>query len=163
MDDVLPKPFTRKSLLEMLEKHLFHLKKISSMEAPPSATAPSMHQSSATHSVKDDSSPGQSPAGSIGNWQSPSQYSGMSSLQTNMPSQYLPVQNAGYQMEHNSMQYSSPTTPLSAGRPPHRRHVSEMAGGPGDMNDYKRQRMYQQPSQGSMPSGMISPMSGRPR
>ena len=163
MDDVLPKPFTRKSLLEMLEKHLMHLKKIPTMDAPPSINTASMHTGSTTHSAKDDSSPGQSPAGSVGNWQSPSQYSGMSSLHNNMQPSYLAVQNPGYPMDQGGMQYSSPTTPLSATRPPHRRHVSEMAGGPAEMDNYKRQRMYQQPQQNTMPSGMISPMSGRPR
>ncbi|KKY26889.1 putative stress response regulator hfs transcription [Phaeomoniella chlamydospora] len=127
MDDVLPKPFTRKSLLEMLERHLLHLKKLSpGMEPPTSATTSGLQPTSAPPSIKDDVSPGQSPAGS-----------------------YMTVQHPGYGIDQNGMQYNSPTTPLSAQRPPHRRHVSDMSGGAGEMNNYKRQRIYQQGNMGS--------------
>merc|ERR1712000_619225 len=65
MDDVLPKPFTRKSLLDMLEKHLMHLKKVPQMEVPPmAAIAPAGGLPSTSHSVRDDMSAGASPAGS---------------------------------------------------------------------------------------------------
>lgn len=160
MDDVLPKPFTRKSLLEMLERHLLHLKKLSpGMEPPTSATTSGLQPTSAPPSIKDDVSPGQSPAGSVGgNWQSPSQYTGVSPMNTSMQPQYMTVQHPGYGIDQNGMQYNSPTTPLSAQRPPHRRHVSDMSGGAGEMNNYKRQRIYQQ---GNMGSGMVSPMPGR--
>ena len=164
MDDVLPKPFTRKSLLEMLEKHLLHLKKLSpEMQPPPSATAPPMHHSSAAHSVKDDnSSPGQSPAGSIGNWNSPGGPSyGVSPLHTQLqgPPHYMPVQNTGgYAMDQHSLQYS-PTTPVHPARPPHRRHVSEMSGASNvSMGDIKRQRLGP-----GYPNGMVSPLTGQPR
>jgi osomolarity two-component system, response regulator SKN7 len=160
MDDVLPKPFTRKSLLDMLEKHLSHLKKIPpGMEPPPSATTTSVPHSSGTHSIKDDaSSPAQSPAGSLGNWQSPNQYPGVSPIHTNMANQYAPMAN-------HSPYSTSPHTPLTAQRPghqqqpsqsqPHRRQISEMSGGPPEMNGFaKRQRMYGQPAQAmGMPGG----------
>jgi osomolarity two-component system, response regulator SKN7 len=164
MDDVLPKPFTRKSLLELLEKHLSHLKKPHpGMEPPPSATTSSVPLSSTGQSIKDDaSSPAQSPAGSIANWHSPVQYSGMSPIHTNITNQYA-------QMPNHSPYSTSPHTPLTAGMPgvqqlqqcpppppqqqqqqqqQHRRQISEMSGGPTDMNGYsKRARVYGQPAQ----------------
>jgi len=145
MDDVLPKPFTKKSLLEMLEKHLGHLKKLpDGMEAPPPATAPSMTQTSASQSVKDDSSPGQSPATSMNNWQSPGQYTGVSPIHANVQNQYLQTQiPTTYTMDQNGMQYQNPQTPISAARQgQHRRQVSEMSSG-GEMAGFpKRQRIY---------------------
>lgn len=168
MDDVLPKPFTRKSLLDMLEKHLSHLKKLpAGMEPPPSATASSVPHSSTAQSIKDDaSSPAHSPAGSMGNWHSPGQYPGVSPIHTNIPTQYATMPN------HSPYNAASPHTPMSASRPgyqqqpsqsqqqqqlqqPHRRQLSEMSGGPPDMNGYnKRQRVYAQPGQTiGMPSG----------
>ena len=146
MDDVLPKPFTRKSLLDMLEKHLPHLKKGAAlMEAPQSATAPSMTQSSTTHSVKDDSSPGQSPAASMGNWHSPNQYQGVSPIHGNVQAQYVSASRdpSGYQMDQTASQYQNTPAQLNVSRSgQHRRQVSEVSGG-ADMNTYsKRQRMY---------------------
>jgi osomolarity two-component system response regulator SKN7 len=122
MDDVLPKPFTRKSLLDMLEKHLVHLKTIpQGMEtSQPTATVPMAAQTSATHSVKEDSSPGQSPATSMNNWQSPGQFQGL--LQQVQP-QYVPA------------------------RPPHRRQISELSNAADNPNFAKRPRIYAQPSQ----------------
>jgi osomolarity two-component system, response regulator SKN7 len=162
MDDVLPKPFTRKSLLDMLEKHLSHLKKLpTAMEPPPSATASSVPHSSSNHSIKDDgSSPAHSPAGSLGNWQSPGQYPGISPIHTNLANQYA-------QMTNHSPYATSPQTPLTAGRPSqqqppsqpqqqqHRRQHSEMTGNAQDMDGYnKRQRIYGQPVQSmGMPGG----------
>lgn len=155
MDDVLPKPFTRKSLLDMLEKHLSHMKKLpSGMEPPLSATGSSVPHSSTGQSIKDEpSSPAQSPAGSMGNWQSPGQYAGMSPIQTNLANQYASMANA-------SSYGATPQTPMTAGQPgpqhqslqtpqpqsqpqQHRRQLSEMSGGAPDMNGYnKRQRVY---------------------
>lgn len=161
MDDVLPKPFTRKSLLDMLEKHLSHLKKLPpGMEPPPSGGASSVPHSSTAHSMKDDaSSPGHSPAGSLGNWQSPSQYPGVPPIHTNLTNQYVPITN-------HSPYTPSPHTPLTGTRPgqqeqpsqsqqQHRRQLSEMSGGAPDMNGYnKRQRIYAQPAQSmGMPGG----------
>ena len=75
MNDVLPKPFTKEGLLNMLEKHLGHLKKPDYDMMPPSATA--MTQHSTAHSIKDEASPGQSPS-TMSTWHSPSQFSGIS-------------------------------------------------------------------------------------
>lgn len=152
MDDVLPKPFTRQSLLEMLEKHLVHLK---SMDAPPSATGISMTaHSSAPHSVKEENSPGQSPATSMNNWQSPSQIPGVSPMHPNMgqvPSQYVQQTTPtapSFAMDQNGVQYPTAaplgSTPI---RPPHRRQVSEMSGVTENAHFAKRPRMYPQHSQ----------------
>lgn len=161
MDDVLPKPFTRKSLLDMLEKHLVHMKKMSpTLEAPLSATAPSIAQSSGSHSIKDDSSPAQSPAASLGNWQSPNTYTGVSPMHANMQAPYLPVQNpTGYPLDQNQMQFQNSQNQMSQPHSgAHRRQVSEMSG-PNDMANYhKRQRVY-----GQSPNTMVNPMQqGRP-
>ena len=155
---MLPKPFTRKSLLDMLEKHLSHLKKLpTGMEPPPSAS--SVPQSSTGHSIKDDaSSPAHSPAASMGTWHSPSQFPGVSPIHTNLAGPYAP-------MGGHSAYSTSPHTPLSGGRPmpsqsqipqqPHRRQVSEISGGGSDINAFnKRPRLYGQPPQSmGMPGG----------
>jgi osomolarity two-component system response regulator SKN7 len=146
MDDVLPKPFTKKSLLDMLEKHLGHLKKLpEGVEAPPSATAPSMAQTSASQSVKDDSSPGQSPGTSMSNWQSPSQFPGVSPIHGNVQNQYMqtPQNPVAYAVDQNGVQYPAPQTPINATRQgQHRRQVSEMSGNSEMASFPKRQRMY---------------------
>ena len=155
MDDVLPKPFTRKSLLDMLEKHLVHLKTISQgIEAPQPTPAVTMAaQGSAAPSVKEDSSPGQSPAASMSNWQSPGQFHGMPPVHPNMPpvqGQYVAATPApaAYTVDQNGVQYPAapvqlaPATPAAA-RPPHRRQVSEMSSAP-DNPKGKRPRMYAQ-------------------
>ena len=153
MDDVLPKPFTRKSLLEMLEKHLGYLKKDAAgvsqggMVAPPGGALP---QSSVT-SVRDDMSNAASPAGSSGTWNSPSQYSGVSPVNPQMP--YGAAVQQGYldtnQGSYASQGGSAPVTPGSmraVSGPPmpgaHRRGASEISGGGGDMSASKRQRLY---------------------
>lgn len=147
MDDVLPKPFTRKSLLDMLEKHLIHMKKSSGMDPPPTtAVNPSHTTQSSSHSVRDDMSQVASPAGSTGTWNSPSQYSGVSPIagSITMPysTSYMENNNTGYQ--------SQPQTPivprggmqaaLSAGPPSaQRRGPPEMTAQ--DMNQVKRPRI----------------------
>jgi osomolarity two-component system response regulator SKN7 len=157
MDDVLPKPFTRKSLLDMLEKHLIHLKKGPIGMDPPAPQqaigAPSIAQShtSATQSIRDDISAATSPAGSTGTWNSPSQYQGLSPIHPNM-NQYAPVPHQTQYVDANGnpSNFHGPTTPVG-GRPPglppqqvHRRGPSEMSGGAeGSAN--KRQRMMAAP------------------
>ncbi|KAK5082107.1 kinase-regulated stress-responsive transcription factor skn7 [Lithohypha guttulata] len=149
MDDVLPKPFTRKSLLDMLEKHLMHMKKIPEGMAPPAPVG--VNPSLTTHppnsrSVQDDMSQGASPAGSTGTWNSPSQYSGVSPVSASMSIPY-----ANYMDSNNAAYQAQPTTPLNPNRPmlpagsqpgmmQHRRGPSEMSGQ--DMNPaVKRQRV----------------------
>ncbi|RAL03769.1 putative stress response transcription factor SrrA/Skn7 [Aspergillus ibericus CBS 121593] len=160
MDDVLPKPFTRKSLLDMLEKHLVHLKTIpSSMEAPPSAAAAvtMAAQSSAAQSVKEDSSPGQSPATSMTNWQSPGQFQGMAAVPPNIQqvqSQYVPATPAAaaYAVDQTGVQYPTPAVALTtaapaATRPQPRRQLSEMSSAAENPNMAKRPRMYSHQTQ----------------
>ncbi|KAL3479501.1 HSF-type DNA-binding-domain-containing protein [Aspergillus californicus] len=164
MDDVLPKPFTRKSLLDMLEKHLVHLKtNPQGIDGPqPTTPATMAGQSSAAQSVtvKDDSSPSQSPAAAMTAWQSPNQFQPMSTVPVNLqPGQYVPASPApaAYTIDQNGVQYPAPpTVPMSAGpgpaRPPARRHLSEISNGADNSNLAKRQRMYAapQPMVGSM-------------
>ncbi|CAG8401613.1 unnamed protein product [Penicillium salamii] len=172
MDDVLPKPFTRKSLLDMLERHLDHLK-ISPQnppgmeQVPPSATAVNLAtaaQNSATQSIKEDSSPGQSPAGSMNNWQSPGQFQNMQAVPTNMPTvqgPYVTAPPTAYTVDQNGVQYPAPP-PVgvpTAGppvRPPHRRQISDMSSATENPNMPKRQRMY------SQPQPMLAMQAGRP-
>lgn len=157
MDDVLPKPFTRKSLLDMLEKHLIHLKKAPMGMDPPApqqATgAPSISQShtSATQSIRDDVSAATSPAGSTGTWNSPSQYQGVSPIHPNM-NHYTPVphQTQYADVNGNPSTFQGPSTPVGSrapGLPPqqaHRRGPSEISGG-ADGSGNKRQRMMAAP------------------
>ncbi|KAL2865559.1 putative stress response transcription factor SrrA/Skn7 [Aspergillus lucknowensis] len=161
MDDVLPKPFTRKSLLDMLEKHLVHLKVVSQgMEPPQPATPATMAgQSSAAQSVavKDDGSPSQSPAAAMSAWQSPNQFQTMAvppNLQQ-VQGQYVSANPAAtaYTMDHNGVQYPAPPAvalgaagPGTARAQP-RRHISDISNGADNPNLAKRQRMYAPPPQ----------------
>jgi osomolarity two-component system response regulator SKN7 len=161
MDDVLPKPFTRKSLLDMLEKHLVHLKTASQgMEgAQPATPATMAGQSSAAQSVtiKDDSSPSQSPAAAMTAWQSPNQFQTMAAVPPNLqqvPGQYVPnPAAAAYAIDQNGVQYPAPPAvamgPAVPGqvRPQPRRHISEISNGADTPNLAKRQRMYAPPPQ----------------
>ncbi|OQD74685.1 hypothetical protein PENDEC_c010G03989 [Penicillium decumbens] len=166
MDDVLPKPFTRKSLLDMLEKHLVHLKTMQQgIEAPPSAAAVTMAQTSASQSIKEDSSPGQSPAGSMNNWQSPGPFQGMQTVPPTMPAvpgQYVPATAtpASYTVDQNGVQFPAPSIAVPStgapARPPHRRQMSDMTGAADNPNMPKRQRMYPQPQP------MMAVQAGRP-
>lgn len=171
MDDVLPKPFTRKSLLDMLEKHLVHLKTMSQgVEAPQPPTVTMAPQSSATQSIKEDSSPGQSPAGSINNWQSPGQFQqAMQTVPPTIPTvqgQYVAAAGAAppaaaYTVDQNGVQYPAPPVAVpSSGpptRPPHRRQMSDMSSAADVQNIAKRQRMYAPPQQ-----PMMAVQAGRP-
>nr|AAN75016.3 stress response regulator SrrA [Aspergillus nidulans] len=171
MDDVLPKPFTRKSLLEMLEKHLVHLKTVPQGMEGHQATTPVTiaGQSSAAQSVtikEDTSSPSQSPAAAMTAWQSPNQFQPMAAVPANLQQvqgQYVPANPAttAYAMDQNGMQYPAPPTVAmgAAGpgqvRPQPRRHISELGNGNDNPNLAKRQRMYapqSQPMVGSMPA-----------
>ncbi|KAK5087242.1 kinase-regulated stress-responsive transcription factor skn7 [Exophiala xenobiotica] len=149
MDDVLPKPFTRKSLLDMLEKHLIGLKKLpAGMEPPPPhGVNPSMTTHSSGPSIRDDMSAAASPAGSTGTWNSPSQYSGVSPVAPGMPMQYPTYMDNNTAAYHQ--QQTSPMNP-NRGMPPApmppqgitqqlMRGPSDML--PQDMKPAKRQRV----------------------
>ncbi|EED17538.1 stress response transcription factor SrrA/Skn7, putative [Talaromyces stipitatus ATCC 10500] len=150
MDDVLPKPFTRKSLLDMLEKHLMHLKTVPTTTMDPASVTPMTTHTSAAQSIKEDSSPGQSPAASMNNWQSPGQLQGMSPVHLNVqqvPQYMQPMTPAGpFAIDQNGVQYATPSAlsqpPL---RPQHRRQVSDMSSTPDAAGYAKRQRMYSNP------------------
>ena len=149
MNDVLPKPFTKEGLLQMLEKHLGHLKKLpEGMEAMMHHPTPTMAQGSATESLKDESSPNQSPS-TISNWQSPGQFPGVSPTNHNAPHQFMQPMHpqAAYGMDQSPVHYQPPHTPLGAPQQtPHRRQISELANPDEYSNDPKRQRMYAQPN-----------------
>jgi osomolarity two-component system, response regulator SKN7 len=161
MDDVLPKPFTRKSLLEMLEKHLMHLKKLpDGMNPPPSAGLIPGAQSSASQSLREDVSAAVSPAASsVGTWNSPSQYSGVSPVTAQVPNNYaVPTQymdaNAAAYVQNGPQTPLGPRTPVGGPQAVHRRGVSEMAGAMQDMNANKRQRMMGHTNNPSMSAPM---------
>ena len=145
MNDVLPKPFTKEGLLNMLEKHLGHLKKIpESIDMVPN-TASTMTHSTSGRSVKDENSPSESPS-TISNWHSPGQFSGISPTTNGhfMPTVHTPT---GFNMDHNGMQFQQPQTPLSAAPTRgvnHRRQLSEMSAGDELSSDPKRPRIYAQ-------------------
>jgi osomolarity two-component system, response regulator SKN7 len=151
MDDVLPKPFTRKSLLDMLEKHLMHLKTIPTTTIDPVSATPMTTHNSAAQSIKEDSSPGQSPAASMNNWQSPGQLQGMSPVHLNVqqvPQYMQPMTPTGtaFAIDGNGVQYAT-AAPAALGQPrvQHRRQVSDMSSAPDPASYAKRQRMYQNP------------------
>ena len=154
MNDVLPKPFTKEGLLNMLEKHLGHLKRMpDGMESmAPQASIP---QSSVGTSLKDENSPAPSPS-TLSNWQSPGQYSGISPTQGAPPHSYMqPMHAAGaYSQEHSPLSYQPPHTPLGApSQMQQRRQISEL--GPDEISsDQKRQRLY---DQDNMPMNPMQP------
>lgn len=159
MNDVLPKPFTKEGLLNMLEKHLGHLKQMpDGMEPMAPHAASSINQTSAGHSLKDESSPAQSPS-TISNWQSPGQFTGISPTHAAPPHQYMQPMHQNFGQEHSPVQYQSPHTPLGAPRQmQHRRQISEI-GADDISNDPKRQRIYDQ----THPMGLTPMQQGRPR
>jgi len=181
MNDVLPKPFTKEGLLSMLEKHLSHLKKSShpgsgleppslpaglstgSMSAPtsmPMIAGRAPGQPSSHPSLKDEITPGNSPATVSTNWNSPMQPSGMSPVPTSAmnPEEYMNVVGRypaypGMEGQVGApMQMPVPSgaayAPM-AGAPrggmpgPPRRGIEQISGGPGVANgDGKRQQIY---------------------
>lgn len=149
MNDVLAKPFTRQSLLAILEKHLVHLKAMQQMD-PQTGAVGVMGQASGPQSVKDENSPGQSPGTSMNNWQSPGQFQGLSPLNPIVSNQFIHPASAthtpSFAMDQNgAVQFApAPMNVMNAatGRPQHRRQVSEMSSA-GDANNFaKRQRVY---------------------
>lgn len=158
MNDVLPKPFTKEGLLQMLEKHLGHLKKqpsaMDAMGAPPQPLA----HVAAKNSMKSEDSPATSPA-TVSNWNSPGNNLGVSPAASN--DEYMnSIQAAGhppgpYQIPPGMAPPigfgTSPQGPIPRALPPgvqapghvHRRAISEISGGPGDTGpDIKRQQMF---------------------
>lgn len=178
MYDVLPKPFTKEGMLRSLEKHLSHFKKNATFTTGPSQQmqAPAgfvntgagqtplglnMGQLSAPPSIKDETSPGKSPATVASSWHSPSQMPGQSPIGNphsagpfgmqsqpqmgEMSRQYTmtpthphaPHPNSHMSHPHPQSAYPSPSPGPALGGParghggPHRRVMSDMTGGPG--------------------------------
>ena len=144
MNDVLPKPFTKEGLLNMLEKHLGHLKKLpEGIEHTPHLGGPSIAPS-AGHSLKDETSPSQSPSLSS-NWQSPGQFQGISPTGAAPQHPYMqPMHTGAYSQEQSPVQYHPPHNALSSAprQMQHRRQISEIGVDELGPNDPKRQRMY---------------------
>ena len=158
-------------MLRSLEKHLPQFKKTAGYPnsaqmphpggyvTPNSGQAPlglNMGQLSASQSLKDDASPGKSPA-TTSSWQSPIQMPNQSPIGPS-PGSFMqqPMQdNRQYNMPqtHSIPQtvYPAPQNPgLGAPRAkPHRRGMSDMTGTVSDDRSEKRQRLYQ--PQGQFP------------
>jgi osomolarity two-component system response regulator SKN7 len=176
MNDVLPKPFTKEGLLQMLEKHLAHLKKpvghVDAMVAPQPISA-------TRQILKEEESPAKSPATLTG-WASSPQVPGVSPVTNNVTEEYMHAvhSNAGPyavpQIPGNMYNTSSQLTIQQAQAQArqiagHRRQVSDMSGGDDINNPAKRQQQQQQQQQqqamyvnGVMPSQPLNPMQ-RPR
>nr|POF14923.1 transcription factor skn7 [Quercus suber] len=144
MNDVLPKPFTKEGLLNMLEKHLSHLKKhphpldTESMGAPPMV-------SGVRRTLKEDESPITSPAGMSG-WNSPANMPSISpaSTQTDDPYMQAVHNNAGPGPYQQNMQPSAAYNqrPPQGSLPQHRRQISDISGGANEVGgDSKRQQI----------------------
>jgi osomolarity two-component system response regulator SKN7 len=167
MNDVLPKPFTKEGMLRILEKHLSAFKKNPSfpnsapMQHPSGFVTPNqsqaplglnMGQLSAAQSLKDDTSPGKSPATAT-SWQSPNQLPGTSPITAQGGYMQQPT-NGAYTMtpthqNHPQFPTQNPAMAAPRGAPQqHRRVMSDMTGGPvpDDHPDAKRQRMYAPPT-----------------
>jgi len=167
MNDVLPKPFTKDGMLRALEKHLPQFRKGSApfphqqqIHAPPFPQShPSqpplglnMSQLSAPQSLKDDTSPGKSPATAT-SWQSPNQLPGQSPIgaptgfmqQQQQQQQQPPIMREGYMPAgaHGGPGFQQAMPPRAQ---PHRRGMSDMGGVAEEGADLKRQRMF--PPQG---------------
>lgn len=160
MNDVLAKPFTRQSLLGILDKHLGHLKPMQAMDASQAGPVGVMAQSSAGQSVKEENSPGQSPGATMTNWQSPGQFQGMSPLNPNVTNQFMHPASAAHTPfaldQNGAVQFAPPLGVMNpaAGRPTHRRQVSDMSSAADANNFVKRQRVFT--SANSVP--VVNPM-----
>jgi len=176
MNDVLPKPFTKEGLLQMLEKHLAHLKKpLSDVGGAPATglMAPGSVQAGVVRgpSLKDEESPAKSPA-TTSNWNSPNQVPGVSPVGSSTTDEYLSggVAAAGAG-GHPAAMYGLPQQPAlgyaaggMAGPPPppprqapplHRRGISDISGGEDPQQAAaKRQQMF-------APGGLMSGLPGR--
>ncbi|MCJ1307771.1 kinase-regulated stress-responsive transcription factor skn7 [Agyrium rufum] len=162
MNDVLPKPFTKEGLLNMLDKFLGHLKlRPEGLDMVPNS-ASTMTHSSTGKSINDDS-PAQSPS-TVTTWHSPGNFSGISPTLANPAGRFMQQQGmapqpptSGYSMDPSNMhQFQTPQQPpqaINLPQPPppprpvqqHRRQISEVIS-PGDdvTNDAKRARTFAQ-------------------
>jgi osomolarity two-component system response regulator SKN7 len=174
MNDVLPKPFTKEGLLQMLEKHLAHLKKpvahVDGMVAPQPLAA-------TRQVLKEEESPVKSPA-TASNWNSPNQITGVSPVTSNVTDEYMqavqghpahpthpahpahpahsahpthPAHPGAYAvnpMQANIGYSTSPQIAMqSRAQAGHRRQISDISGGDDMNNPAKRQQVYGAPLQ----------------
>lgn len=174
----------------MLEKHLGHLKKPApGMEHLAPRPPPQHPGAKHAHSLKSEDSPATSPA-TASNWNSPGNLTGASPVASNVTDEYMhAVQGhpgGPYQVpagmltpggvHQQAMAYAGspqqrvmggpgprPLPPPQLQQPPHRRHISEISGGPSEMGgDVKRQVVYTPGPQGPM-SGPMPPHMGQPQ
>lgn len=158
MNDVLPKPFTKEGLLSMLDKHLSHLKKHHGGGLEP--MGPPFNSNPVKRITKGEESPGASSTNNS-NWNSPAGMAGTSPANNMNDDPFLnPTSAGGYNASGlpssvpPHMFAPAPQVQLSMPQraqqqqqqqPPqqHRRNISDISGGPMDMNnDAKRQQMY---------------------
>lgn len=155
MNDVLPKPFTKEGMLRTLEKHLSQFKK--GFVAPqtaqhagvfPTSTSGGPLNITMSHSLKDEASPGRSPASS---WNSPNQMTNQSPVTSNHSFVQTMAGNGAFAMPpmtpthpHAHASFSGQSSVLQAPRQgAHRRVMSDMSEMPSqDDHPEKRQRMY---------------------
>lgn len=172
MNDVLPKPFTKEGLLQMLEKHLAHLKKPVSHLPSDTIVAP-QPMAAARQIMKEEESPAKSPVTTWAN--SPNQIPGVSPVGSTVTDEYMQAVHAnasayapGAQMAGN-MAFPSPGPAMQAAQAAqaarqhasnHRRQISDISGGDDMNNPAKRQQtMY---ANGALPPQPMNPMQ-RPR
>jgi osomolarity two-component system response regulator SKN7 len=152
MNDVLPKPFTKEGLLQMLEKHLAHLKKplghMDGIAAPQPLSA-------TRQILKEEESPAKSPV--TANWHSPNQMPGVSPAGTvgsSVTDEYMQAVHSNAatypvnQVPPNLAAYNtSPQMAMQARQQAgHRRQISDISGGDNASIPAKRQQqMYAQP------------------
>ena len=173
MNDVLPKPFTKEGMLKALQKHLpgflkdaqsqphpqFQAQPGGGFSAPGATQQPlglNMGQLSAAQSLKDEASPGKSPATAT-SWHSPNQMPGQSPI-GNGPIGFMQQQTMQQPMRDNPYGAMTPThqhpqagfppqpnTPLGHRGPTHKRVISDMTGGPEEHSDRRRPMYAPQP------------------
>ena len=170
MNDVLPKPFTKEGLLNMLEKHLAQLKKpVPGMEpmAPPGVLK---------GALKSEESPATSPA-TVTNWNSPGGITGVSPGASTHAEDYGHGMPAGppYGMQAAMTPGPSPQALTFAGSPTgppnmrhqiqqlqaqqvHKRQISEISGGPDMAVDARRPPLFAPGPPGSVPPHMAVPL-----
>lgn len=148
MNDVLPKPFTKEGLINMLDKHLSHLKK-SATGNDPMGPPVALGNALAKQAMKTEDSPITSP-GVIPSWNSPSQ---ATADEYTTGTVLAPIQTGSYPMSANSLQpspsaltfASSPTGSTRMQQSP-RRPYAEMADANGETGgDIKRQMVSAHP------------------
>lgn len=159
MNDVLPKPFTKEGLLSMLEKHLGHLKKpnpgMNTIAVPPVNSVGQIGhlQSTSRQSLKDETSPVNSPATVSTNWNSPLQPTGVSPVANGMTDEY--IHTVRHPSAYGSMDGSHTGTSIgpyggASANPlttrqliggPLRRGIGDISGGE-DMNGNVKRQMY---------------------